>query len=108
HTAALKKANTHHVLLCLNRNRVSPLVLVCFMCRGATLRGAQKTAPSKKTKKQELCFCFAGQSFFCAPFYSSNQYFDIKKKSNIRVKLAKNRKRKGYVRPCCCQNMQAQ
>src|SRR4029434_4310874 len=79
HTAALKKANTHHVLLCLNRNRVSPLVLVCFMCRGATLRGAQKTAPSKKKKKQELCFCFAGQSFFCAPFYSSNQYFDIKK-----------------------------
>src|SRR4029434_8066017 len=69
---------------------------------GATQRGAQKNAPSKKKKKQELWV------FFCAPFYISNQYFDIKKNSNIRVKLAKNRKRKGYVRPCCCQNMQAQ
>src|SRR4029434_6280891 len=36
--------------------------------------------------------CAQQKSFFSAPFYISNQYFDIKKKSNIRVKLAKNRK----------------
>src|SRR4029434_6522468 len=74
----------------------------------APLRGGRtKLRPAKK-KKKNFFFFFAGHSFFCAPFYISNQYFDIKKKSNIRVKLAKNRKRKGYVRPCCWQNMQPQ
>src|SRR4029434_9111020 len=28
-----------------------------------------------RKKKEELCFFFAGQSFFWAPFYISNQYF---------------------------------
>ena len=72
--------------------------------------GAKNCAQQKKKEKekQELCFFLLDRVFFCAPFYISNQYFDIKKNSNIRVKWAKNRKRKGYVRPWCCQNMLAQ
>ena len=41
--------------------------------------GAKNCAQQKKKKKRIGVFFFAGQSFFCAPFYISNQYFDIKK-----------------------------
>src|SRR4029434_10365438 len=77
----------------------------------APLRGGRKKLrPAKKKKKQELCFFFFFflKEVFFHLFYVSNQYFDIKKKSNIRLKLAKNRKRKGYVCPWCCQIMLAQ
>src|SRR4029434_1744912 len=59
--------------------------------------GAKNCAQQKKKKKQELCFFFCWTEFFLCPLYISNQYFDIKKNSNIRVKLGKIRKRKGYV-----------
>src|SRR4029434_2798390 len=46
----------------------------------APLRGGRKKLRPAKKKKTRIMFLFCWTEFFCAPFYISNQYFDIKTK----------------------------
>src|SRR4029434_10283646 len=75
---------------------------------GRHSEGGAKNCAQQKKKKQKLCFFFFLTQFFLRPLLYLQPIFCHKKKFNIRVKSAKNRKRKGYVRPWCCQNMLAQ
>src|SRR4029434_11304657 len=57
--------------------------------RGSKTEGGKKNARQKKKKKKKDCFFFFGWTdFFCAPFYISNQYFDIKKRKGEGVRTS--------------------
>src|SRR4029434_1703564 len=52
----------------------------------APLRGGRKKLRPATNKKTRIMFLFCWTEFFCAPFYISNQYFDIKTKHKISQK----------------------